>query len=38
MSPEKEMAEDLISIIHEFSCRIDGLQKYKKTIKEDGNL
>jgi predicted site-specific integrase-resolvase len=37
-SPEKELVEDLISIIHAFSCRIDGLRKYKKTIKEDADL
>lgn len=32
-SPEEEMIEDLISIIHVFSCRVYGLRKYKK--KED---
>ena len=32
-SPEHEMVEDLISIIHMFSCRIYGLMKYK--TKED---
>lgn len=31
--PEEEMIEDLISIIHVFSCKIYGLRKYKK--KED---
>ena len=31
--PEEEMIEDLISIIHVFSCRIYGLRKYKR--KED---
>lgn len=31
--PEEEMIDDLISIIHIFSCRIYGLRKYKK--KED---
>ena len=29
-SPEKELVDDLISIIHVFSCRIYGLRKYKK--------
>ena len=38
MSPEKELIEDLVSIIHVFSCRIDGLRKYKKRIKEDEQL
>ena len=32
-SPEEEMVDDLISIIHVFSCRIYGLRKYKR--KED---
>ena len=30
MSPQEEMVQDLISIIHVFSCRIYGLRKYKK--------
>ena len=41
LSPEKEVIQDLISIIHVFSCRVYGLRKYKKDIKEtvksDGN-
>jgi predicted site-specific integrase-resolvase len=35
LSPEEEMIQDLISIIHVFSCRIYGLRKYKKKIVED---
>lgn len=35
LSPEAEMAEDLISIIHDFSCRLYGLRKYKKKTAED---
>ena len=35
MSPQEEMIEDLISIIHVFSCRIYGLRKYKKKLKEE---
>lgn len=31
-SPEQELVNDLISIIHVFSCRIYGLRKYKKQI------
>ena len=38
LSPEQELVQDLISIIHVFSCRIYGLRKYKKTIKEDVDL
>lgn len=34
LSPQEELVQDLISIIHVFSCRIDGLRKYKK-IKDD---
>lgn len=35
LSPEEEMVQDLISIIHVFSCRIYGLRKYKKDIKDE---
>lgn len=34
-SPEQEVANDLISIIHVFSCRVYGLCKYKKVIEKD---
>lgn len=37
-SPEQELINDLISIIHVFSCRIYGLRKYKKVIKEDKEI
>lgn len=37
-SPQQELVEDLISIIHVFSCRIYGLRKYKTDIKEDDDL
>jgi len=33
-SPESEVVQDLISIIHVFSCRIYGLRKYKSKIKD----
>lgn len=35
-SPQEEMVKDLTSIIHVFSCRLYGLRRYKKTIKEAG--
>lgn len=35
LSPQEEMIQDLISIIHVFSCRIYGLRKYKRQIKEE---
>jgi predicted site-specific integrase-resolvase len=31
LSPQQEMVEDLMSIIHTFSCRLHGLRKYKKA-------
>ena len=31
LSPQKEMVEDLMSIVHTFSCRLHGLRKYKKA-------
>jgi predicted site-specific integrase-resolvase len=34
LSPEKEMVEDLMAIIHTFSCRLYGLRRYKKLIKQ----
>ncbi len=33
LSPQQEMVEDLMSIIHTFSYRLYGLSKYKKKIK-----
>lgn len=37
-SPQQELVDDLISIIHVFSCRIYGLRKYKKGLTEDESL
>ncbi|GAA7348103.1 IS607 family transposase [Helicobacter pylori] len=34
LSPEAEMTQDLLSIIHRFSSRLYGLRKYNKEIKE----
>ncbi len=34
LSPQQEMVEDLMAIVHTFSCRLYGLRKYKKQIKE----
>ena len=33
-SPEQEVTEDLMAIIHCFSCRLYGLRKYNKQIKK----
>ena len=38
LSPEQELVNDLISIIHVFSCRIYGLRKYKKQIEGDEEI
>ncbi|MGH2413592.1 MAG: IS607 family transposase, partial [Microcystaceae cyanobacterium] len=38
LSPEREMVEDILAIIHVFSCRLYGLRKYKKAIKEDAEI
>ena len=35
LSPQEELVQDIISILHVFSCRVYGLRKYKKKIKED---
>jgi|SRR5579859_2477904 len=34
LSPEEEMTQDLLAIIHSFSARMDGLRKYTKALKE----
>ncbi len=31
--PERELAEDLLAIVHTFSCRLYGLRNYRKTLK-----
>ncbi|MBK7001996.1 MAG: IS607 family transposase [Rhodoferax sp.] len=35
LSPQQEMVEDLMAIVHTFSCRLYGMRKYHKVIKED---
>lgn len=37
-SPDKELVDDLVSIIHVFSCRLYSLRKYKSQIKADKSL
>ncbi|TDM74500.1 IS607 family transposase, partial [Lactobacillus crispatus] len=32
-SPDEEMVEDLISVIHVFSCRLYGLRRYGRKIR-----
>ncbi|MCC3645069.1 MAG: IS607 family transposase, partial [Microcoleus sp. PH2017_33_LGB_O_A] len=38
LSPEQEMVEDILAIVHVFSSRLYGLRKYKTKIKEDPDL
>ncbi len=37
-SPEDELTEDLLTILHVFSRRMSGLRRYRDQIKEDRNL
>lgn len=34
LSPRQEMVEDLMAIVHTFSCRLYGLRNYKKQIEK----
>ena len=36
-TPENELIQDLIYIIHVFSCRVYGLRKYKKKLEKEIN-
>ncbi|MEQ8463176.1 MAG: IS607 family transposase, partial [Coleofasciculus sp. E1-EBD-02] len=36
--PQSELTQDLLSIVHVFSCRMQDWRKYGKKIKEDPNL
>ena len=35
LSPHEELVQDIVSILHVFSCRLYGLRKYKKQIEGD---
>ena len=37
-SPQSELTEDLLSILHSFSCRMHGLRRYQRAITEDKTL
>lgn len=37
-SPQEELIQDLISIIHVFSCRIYGLRKYERKLVGDDKI
>lgn len=38
VSPQRELTEDLLSILHVFSQRLPGLGRYESKIKEDKDL
>ncbi|KKD37388.1 IS607 family transposase [Limnoraphis robusta Tam1] len=38
LSPEREMVEDILAILHCFSSRLYGLRKYIAQVKEDSDL
>ena len=37
LSPQEEMVEDLMAVVHTFSCRLQGLRAYRKQIREAAN-
>ena len=38
LSPQEELVQDMVSILHVFSCRLYGFRKYKKQIEGDEEL
>lgn len=38
LSPQEELVQDIISILHVFSCKLYGLRKYKKQIERDEEI
>ena len=38
LSPQEELVQDIVSILHVFSCRLYGLRKYKKQIEKDEEI
>ena len=37
-SPESELTEDILAILHTFSCRLHGLRRYRSAIEKDPGL
>jgi predicted site-specific integrase-resolvase len=33
LSPQQEMVQDLLAVVHAFSCRLYGLRRYAKQLK-----
>ena len=38
LSPQEELVQDIVSILHVFSCKLYGLCKYKKQIEGDEEI
>ena len=38
LSPQEELVQDIVSILHVFSCRLYGLCKYKKQTERDEKI
>lgn len=38
LSPQTELVNDLLAIVHTFSCRLYGLRRYEKALKADSTL
>ena len=38
LSPQEELVQDIVSILHVFSCGLYGLRKYKKQIERDEEI
>jgi len=38
LSPQEELVQDIVSILHIFSCRLCGFRKYKEQIERDGEI
>ena len=38
LSPQEELVQDIVSILHVFFCRLYGLRKYKKQIEKDEEI
>ena len=38
LSPQEELVQDIVSILHVFSCSLYGLRKYKKQIEGDEEI
>lgn len=37
-SPQSELVQDVLSILHVFSCRVPGLRRYRDSIQKDTSL